>query len=249
MDPKKEKLPDAPDPAEQSRFLRWAENIWYHYKWHILITAFFLFTLAVCLAQCSSREKYDLNVCFAGGAALDRQEQDGLAAVLEAILPEDYDGDGTRSVALVTYPIYSEEQLREMYSFVGEDGEKHFSEELANARAQNADEISLFSSYSMTGECVVWFVSPYLFDQCNLSHIAVPLTDVFGTLPGSAANEYAIRLSGTEFYRYYAAVRSMPEDTLIVLTHPFDLLGQGSKETVYQNGRELFRTIVMFSAP
>lgn len=35
------------------------ENYWYHYKWHTIITVFFIITGLVCLVQCSTKEKPD----------------------------------------------------------------------------------------------------------------------------------------------------------------------------------------------
>lgn len=246
MDPR-EPIENAPDPAQKSRFFRWLDNYWYHYKWHTIIAAFILVTIVVCFAQCSSRESYDMTVTFAGGKILNRTEQEGFGAALEAVMPADYDGNGTKMVQLVTYGIYTEEELKALYSAVDAEGKRIVDDmAYASARKQNQDDISAFSTFVKTGECAVWFVSPYAYEQFNLAALAVPLAETFGSdLPEGAADDYAVRLKDTAFYRTYEAVRQLPEDTLIILTQPL-VYGKTAKKANYADYREMYLAILRF---
>ena len=243
----KEKIENAPDPAEHSRFFRWLDNYWYHYKWHTIIALFAIVTLAICLAQCSSRETYDLTVTFAGPRILNPTEQDGIGSALETAMPEDFDGNGVKVVQLVTYGLYSEEELFRAYSSESADGTR-VTDDLAysTARKQNIDEGNAFSTFVKTGECAVWLVSPYVYEQYGLSALAVPLAETFGNaIPEGAADDYAVRLKDTAFYTAYGAVRELPEDTLILLTRPV-VYGKVSKKAVYARYEAMYRALLLF---
>ena len=205
--------------------------------------------MAVCLAQCSSRQKYDVNITFAGAKILNNTEQEGLCSALEAVMPADFDGNGAKAVQLVTYGIFAEEELLQLYSSVNSEGVRVVDQfAYGNARKQSVDEGTSFSTYVKTGECAVWFVSPYVYETYNLSLLAAPLADVFGSQPESAADEFTVRLGDTAFYRYYSVVRVLPEDTLILLTQPY-IYGKTHNENTYADFREMFKAIVEFRAP
>ncbi len=247
-DPKDQKQ-EAPEIKNQSAFLKWLDNLWYHYKWPIIVGAFILFTLVVCLVQCSSREKYDLNITFAGAKILNNTEQDGLRASLESVIPSDFDGDGKRTAQLVTYGIFTEDDLKQLYTAVNSEGDAvvdHFA--YNNARKQSIDEGNAFATFVKTGECAVWFVSPYVYETYHMSQISTPLQEVFGMVPDSAADEYAVRLSETDFYQYYSAARVLPENTLVLLTRNY-VYGKTSDEDSYVFYTEMFRAIINFKDP
>ena len=230
---------EAPEIVIQSRFLRWLDNLWYHYKWHIIIGAFAIFTLVICLVQCSSRKSYDMTVAFAGSPSLTVAEKDRICAALEAVT-----NDGEK-VQLVTYGIYTEEALLGMYS--SENASNRYAYE--SAKKQNIDEEQSFSSFLKTGECAVWFVSPYVYEQYGMEEkLAVPLSEIFeDAIPSSAANAYAVRLGDTAIYQTYSALQKLPADTLIVLTRPY-VFGKVSKDAYYENCRQTFLSIVNFQA-
>lgn len=241
--------PEAPEIVVQSRFLRWLDNIWYHYKWHIIIGAFAIFTLVVCLVQCSSRKSYDVTVSFAGGAVLNDADQNGICAAMEAVLPEDFGEGETPAVQLVTYGIYPEDELLALYSSEKADGVRVIDDyAYGNAKKQNLDESNSFSTFIKTGECSVWFVSPYVYERYEIEKLAVPLSEIFNdATPKGAANAYAVRLGDTAFYQTYSALYTLPADTLIVLTRPY-AIGRASKEAYYGKCLETFLSIVNFDS-
>ena len=82
-----------------------------------------------------------------------------------------------------------------------------------------------------------------------MESLAMPLKDIFGEdLPEGAYGECAIRLGDTELYRYYDAMKTMPADTLIVLTRGW-VVGSSSDENIYSDYMTLYRAIALFEAP
>lgn len=69
------------------------ENYWYHYKWHTIITLFFVFTALVCLVQCSTKENPDDKaLLYVNQNLLDTAANQLSETLCE--YTEDYNGDG-----------------------------------------------------------------------------------------------------------------------------------------------------------
>ncbi len=74
-------------------FKQWLENYWYHYKWHTIISAVLVFTLAVGITQCATKTKYDSNCVL----YCDRLVHDNTVLALEEEFEKrltDLDGNG-----------------------------------------------------------------------------------------------------------------------------------------------------------
>ena len=101
----------------QNRFLKWLDNFWYHYKWTVIVVAFFLFVGIVCLVQCSGRESADLTVTYAGGFVFNEEERAALSNALEsagtvtsALIPWNTCGVfilGTLNIGVMQYAPYA----------------------------------------------------------------------------------------------------------------------------------------------
>ena len=236
---------EAGEIAIENRFLKWLDNYWYHYKWHTIIIGFFVIMGLFTFAQCANREQGDLTVSYAGGYTLNSNERANIVKVLGSLTLDETDQEGELSILLNSYSIYTDAELRVAYT--DEKGE------LAIAAYNNAKQVSLdhfqtFSTYLMTGDSAVWLVSEYVYRDCGLdfAHIARPLADVYGeNLPASAYDAYAIRLSDTDLYRYYDALKVLPEDTLLLLPRSY-VWGESAKEESYRVFETLFRAIVDF---
>ena len=69
------------------------ENFWYHYKWHTIITVFFIITGLVCLVQCSTKEKPDDKALLYVNQNLLDNAANELSDKLSGYI-EDYNGNG-----------------------------------------------------------------------------------------------------------------------------------------------------------
>lgn len=228
----------------QSRFVKWLDNYWYHYKWHTIVVAFFLFVGIVCFWQCSSSVSGDLTFTFCGNYTLTQEERVKINDVFEAIAPMKEDGNRL-TVALNDFSVYTEEELKALYT--DEDG-KFSPVAYNNAKSVNTNHLSTFGTYVMTGESALWLVSEFVFEERSLDKVAVPLSELFETLPESAFNDYAIRLGDTELYQYYDSLKVLPADTLIVLPRSY-VWGESSNNDSYTDFRAMYYAIVNFKKP
>ncbi len=221
MDPK-EPIQNPPSPAQNSGFFKWLDNVWYHYKWHIILVLFVLVTVTVCVAQCAGKEKSDALFVYAGDQILSGEEREALCGALGETLAKDYDRDGKKTVQLVTFTVRS-------------DG-------------SSADAVRDLTNYLNTGECSVWLVSPYVYETAGLASRAVPLSETFGeNLPQGAVNEVAVLLQETVFYRQFEQTlgtifpKEMP--VYLLLGKP-TVLGKAADEKQYERGKQLYLSMI-----
>ena len=231
----------------RNRLFTWLDNFWYHYKWHVIVVAFFVLVSAICFVQCGTKNKTDATVTFAGGYTLTPEERTQILDVLAAIAPEKADGTGRMSLALNTYSIYTEEELKTAYTDPNTNTLSSYA--YNNAKQVNADHYKTFSTYVMTGEGAVWLVSEYVYQSQGLDTRAMPLKELFGDdLPQGAYDACAIRLADTELYRYYDALKILPEDTLILFPRS-TFMGASSDKETYAEFERVYRAIVEFRVP
>lgn len=234
-----EKRPDC-EIVMQSKFAKWLDNFWYHYKWVTIGIATAVIILIICIAQSCSRENRDIMIVYAGPHSLSVSEQEQLGDLMSMILPGDLDGNGEAVAHLNTYQIYSEAQIKEIESKTDSTGKP-----LSVDRSFNSNSYKQYSDYMQTGGSSVCFLDPWLYEKMVQSNAVCPLADVFEQMPQGALDEYGVRLGDTELYQTYDLLKLMPEDTVICLVRPY-VWGRSSDEKMYQFEVDTFCAIVSF---
>ncbi len=237
------------------RVYRFFDNLWYHHKWKIIALLFVAAVLIVVVVQCARQEKTgDVTLLTAGpyGFTTEEAKLRDFKNCLATYLPADYDGDGEKRVTLVSYSVYSEEEIAAAAARTDENGDPA-GEEID--RSVNAEQYRQYSQHLRLGECSVLFLSPWLFDE-QMSLNATGLSDLSQVLDerpagaivpegGSADGAYyGVRLDQTAFWRDNSAVRNaLPADTVLCLFRP-GLSGESSKPEKYERSVALFKALV-----
>ena len=214
------------------------DNFWYYHKWHVIVALFLIFAIVVCTVQACQREKEDIKVLYAGTSFIDTEAYNDLNNTLSSLLPSDLDGDGKKNVGLIRYQIFSEEEIKELEGTSLPDGSKNTVN-----RAQNASNMSSYNSYLMTGDVSVCFLSEYLYENLKKNDRLMPLSEVFGEIPAGAIDEYGIRLSSTDLYKYNSSVKAMGGDTVVCLLRQL-VVGVSKDDAEYSKAKDFFRSIV-----
>lgn len=76
------------------------KNIWFHDKWFILGALFLSIAVCVMVAQCATREKYDLEVVVFSYDIVGDSNNDAIATYLEQYC-EDIDGNGEVNIQII----------------------------------------------------------------------------------------------------------------------------------------------------
>ena len=233
-------------------FLGWLDNYWYHYKWPTIGIALLVIIFTVCTLQMCSSDEDDAILHYAGDIHMSAAEVENLCSVIEGVCPEDYNGDGAKNIALVTHRVLLEEKLVVLEKETDSEGKKVNTID----RSLNTQQYNDFYDYIQTGESSIMIISPELYAElCSVdsnrdgkADRIVTLYETFGGLPEGAYDDYAVRLGDTEIYKSFAALRVLPEDTLICFLEPNWKGSKNSNEKYYNREREIFRAIVEYTA-
>ena len=187
--------------AARGGFLSWFDNFWYHYKWVTIGVVFFLIVGIVCVAQTCSKGEDDLVVLYAGRVNLTATEANGLAAAFTAIAPEDFDGNGKKSVALSAYNVMSEDQIRELSKETDELGKPVFVD-----KKYFTTQYDTYSNYIMTGESSVAFLDPWLYEALLDNDRLMKLDEALEKNVEASKDGYGVRLGDLAIYDSYGVV-------------------------------------------
>lgn len=216
----KDEKQEAHEIAGQSKFLRWLDNFWYHYKWQTIAVLAVAILLAVTLPQCGKSKGSSVTVTFAGGYAMSRDEQQGLKNVLQSL-----NADG---ITLGQYSIFTEEEIEKNNTYKDPNtGEERV--DLAgknNDRGYNLDRIRNLQSYIMTGDCGVWIVSPYVYENWFDGRIQVVENKRLGDLP---------------IWETYGAVRFLSPDCRVILTR--SIFGETAKDKTFEAVKAYYESL------
>jgi hypothetical protein len=80
----------------------------------VLVTAFVVFVVLVCLLQSRENKKDDVTLMFAGPYKLSATEMASLRMGLNDVMPEDFNGDGEKYAEMVMMQIFSDAQEAEI---------------------------------------------------------------------------------------------------------------------------------------
>ncbi len=229
--------------TENSTVLRKLDNFWYHYKWTVIVVTFFVVVGIICLVQMLTRPKYDSSVVIATQYRMNSEEYTKFEALVEQLLPQDFDGNGEKNVNIVIYQYYSEAEIA-----AEEERLEAESDRFAINRQYNKSEYDGFNSYTMTGESSVYIVSPDLYQRLYEGGRLLPLSDLYpdGKLPdGARADGMGIDLKKTDFYQYNSAASVIPDTAILCLHRPI-IGGKSNKEEIYEQEKIFFRTLADF---
>ena len=231
-----------------NRFVSKLSNFWYHYKWHVIIIAFFVAVFWICFAQCSSNEKEDIVILFAGPDTFTSEENAALLSALGDIMPRDFDGNGKKTAVLHSFVNYSESDLqtvreREIAAHPDEDVTAAVESYISQLRYTSNSAYNNYTTAVGSGDSAVLLISESLYEKLRDNGRLEPLENVLDSVPETALDGYAVRITDTAFYKNYDAAKTLPEVTVICcLKQP--ILGAIHDDTQYQNAKEMIRAIV-----
>ena len=186
--------------GEQVSFLGWIDNVWYHYKWPIIIGAFALVILFVGTFQFATREQHDVFIYVAGETGLAAADADAFMHEME-VFSSDSSGDGKKIVDMKFDKFVMVEKA---------NGKK----ELYNPNEQ-LSATERFNLELASGECVVYILQKEFFNG-NVDYFA-SFEETLGYVPENAIKGKGIKLSDLKAYKATMTLGYFPEDYVICL--------------------------------
>lgn len=222
--------------------LKKADNFWFYNKWKVLIGAFVAVVLGVCIWQSCSKESYDSTLMYAGPYQEFNLSENfnGIQSALNVAIPYDYDGNGEKTCDIAVLIIYSGEQIKQMRETAASESRK-----LIVNTEMNAQELQKYDQLIIAGEYSVCLLDPTLYERVRSAGGFRKLSDVLGSVPETANDEYSIRFMDTEFAKYFGAFKDMPADTLLCLRTQ-SVFGGKKADNKYDVSVSFFKNIVEF---
>ncbi len=225
----------------KSKFSKWLDNYWYHYKWITIGAAFLIIVLIVGIFQATEKKKEDVTILYSGRYQLSAREVESIRNVFNAVMPEDFDGNGEKYTGIVEYQIYSEEQIKEIEAETDEVG-VHFDVN----NQHNTTNYGAFYDYVKVGESAICLLDPWLYKELNNYGRLLPIATALGDSCGYEEGVNGVYLEDTALYKEYSALRALPADTVICfLRQP--VLGKIANDESYQNEIEMLRAILTYT--
>ncbi len=212
-----------------SKFLKWLDNYWYHYKWHTIIVSFFIIIGLISIVQLFNRTSYDAYIMYVGDETIpDTQYQDILDSLKK--VSKDYNGDKEQNINFSKMSFISDEE-HEMASTV------------------NASTVQYLSNM-VVQPYYIYLMSPVVYDTYKDSGIFVPISELVQGLPADwYYDDTAIYFDKTDFANSFAGVNDLGEDTLLVLKIvPYSSSKSVTKaeKTAYENHLDILKNILSY---
>jgi len=209
-------------------------NLWFRYKWVIIISSIFLVIAVVILIQFLTATKYDVSVFYSGPEYIVDIQNDFSMAFKD--FAKDTNGDGEKNVLVTSTVVMTEEQMR-----AAAKGNQY--DYLAIQQA-NKDSHQTFSEQLVTGKYIICLIDPHLYEE--YSDVFANASDVLGEEldPGLMYAPNAIYFKRTAFGNYYDCFKRLPNDTLLCIM----LKNQWSSEDDIEASKELYNDILNFKS-
>lgn len=221
----------------------WFSNYWYYYKWGVIIGGSIIAILLLCLVQCATKEKYDVNIMYTGPHIFEVNEKDNLSNAFEQIM-NDYNGDGKTVADIMDMTAFTDEQIR---AAVGENPEEEL---LIKYAPYTVDRVRKNFTSAISGDGYVCLIDEYWYDILKNNNAIVPLSEVLGYTPENIIDEYSVYLRDLEFYKFFAdSVGKLPDDTIVcfrVMPTTSSLIGRKEAKAMYNYSIKLFRAMFAF---
>ena len=193
------------------KIFKWLDNFWYHYKWVTIIVTVFTAIVLFCVVNMGGGIEDDVLVIYAGPQILTDMQLNNMEKSMEAVLKEDYNGDGKKSVSIVNITILSDEQLKAAQEEAKAEGQTVVYD--PNLRTQA---LTQMKSLMSTGAVIICLLDPYVYGCCEEGTF-ITLESVLGYSPENSYDDYSIKFSDVDIRDAYSALSILAEDVLLCM--------------------------------
>ncbi len=218
--------------TQKLTFSEWFENIWYHYKWMIIICTVLAVFLLVSLVQFLSNDEPDVDILHVGPMYINATAVDQIEDSLR-LLAEDTNGDGEVNVNVLDITVNK----------FGTDKEQ----------AQNYDHnnsgLQRFQTEIRAGDAVIYFLDEEFFNICLDEGLLTPLDEVLddADMPDEVIEGCGVKLSSLDAYSL-DGLSSIPSTAILCLRRSpeKDALKYGRTQEIWQGNRDAFVNIIKY---
>ena len=180
-----------------SKFSKWLDNYWYHYKWHTIIVAFFLIIGIISTVQIFNKETYDAYVMYVGADEIPDTQYYDILQSLKAV-SADYDDNKEHKINF------------SKMAFVSNPDDPL-------ASTTNAPTIEFLSSLVVQPQ-YIYLMDVEVYKLYKDSGVFVPISELYKDLPEEwYYDDTAVYFDKTDYANSFAGVDNLGENTLLVM--------------------------------
>lgn len=219
-------------------------NLWYRYKWVIIIGSILLVIAVVLIVQIAMKKDDDIKIAYAGPEYLAFDSTKSSIESVFSVLATDYNNDGNLIINFNSNVILNSEQVAK---------KEVVNEEMTDGVAMGADQkyqnqlaLNNFSTQMMSGDFAIYLIDPLLYKE-NFQGLFRNMSEALNMeIPEEIKyDDYAVYLKKTEFGKYYKGLDSVPDDTVVLLLNKTYL----ADEDEYANSIDFLKKLITFKAP
>ncbi len=225
------------------RILNWFKSYGYYYKWHFVFGAFALFLVGLLVFQLFTKVDYDIYMTYAGPENISLEKISDMKHSVSSAM-----GDDLKSQKL-------EISIRDILYVNTKLAIEYQQNDLFFSAASNAEAVKLLHQEVSVGESFIYIIDKEQYESIRDNNALASLSEIFGTAPDSALDDYGIVLNKTEFGQFFSCYNSFSDDMILCLRKDTSesalawLKGKQSAKEAYELHEELFIDIVEFKAP
>ncbi len=207
------------------------ENLWYHYKWLILIVLALVTLIIISVWQIWEKGDPDIHVLFIGQNYITAEGRKEAEATLDKI-SDDYNGDGKLSMDLVELTVTT--IPGQSYDYVYQQ-----------------DALTRFETEIRAGMSTIFIVEESFYEKIKDNGLAAPLSVVFGeeNVPENAFDEYSFRLKDLDIAEEKGFCR-FPRESYVCIRHSpqNDEINYSRTMEDYENNLDFFKKFVTYKS-
>ncbi len=214
-------------------------DIWFYYKWHVLIVLFFVTIFTVLIVQTVTKEKFDVRMLYAGPVILSDENKTAITDALNQNIDSDYNGDGQKNSELFDLILMTNEEIKEM-------NDKGVDPYFLNPSFVN-DNRETLAVNSMAGDYVIFLIDADYYQNLHDNGAFVTL-DSMGITNGTRYDDCALYLNSLDFAKFYTAFHIFPDDTLICVKQ-LSLNAKNKAAMLWEQNKKYFKTLTEIKLP
>ncbi len=177
-----------------------------------IVSLFALVVILIGVFQMADKEDKDVGIVYFGPSVVSGEQAYEIENAFEQVMSGDYNGDGKKTVQLITLNYMTDEQYAEK-SEQAKKEDKFFSYD-ASSRNETVRQLNTLIG---TGETVICLVDKSMYQTLKEQDAFAKLSDVTNSVPSYAIDEYGVMLSDTPFAKYYTAFDALDSDTVLCM--------------------------------
>ncbi len=225
------------EESKKISFKEWFENLWYHYKWVIILGGIMVVFLIVSLVQCTAKKDIDINILHVGPMTLSHDATELLKDNV-ASFSDDYTGDGEINVAIHDITV-----------------NKFGNDEAGGERVNydvNGKGMQQFQTEIRAGKAVIYALDEEFFEICVQEGILTPFDQLFSKseMPENVIDGYGVKISELDAYKL-EGFSELPEGAILCIRRSpeNDELTYGRNTEIWEGNRDTLVSIIKYKAP